>query len=159
MGRRFRTEAPQLPKQFIPNWSHLGSLKAQYESYKNKQEYNYDVRHRSHEGADLSDGSEMSVTGGSVCDPVPGQVMRPADTPRSYIVSTPSGQVRGISRHLVPIPERVEREDAKHQPSQATEQNVVPDLSAPTLVWDPIMTRSKTGTKTISLHSIIGQLS
>ena len=88
------------------------------------------------------------MTGGSDSDPVPGQVMRPADTPRSYIVSTPSGQVRRNSRHLIPVPERVESQDAKHQPSQATEQNVIPDLPAPTLVRDPIMTRSKTGTKT-----------
>ena len=113
---------------------------------KNKQTYNYDVRLRSHERADLSDGSEVSVTGGSDSDPVPGQVMRPADTPRSYIVSTPS-QVRRNSRHLVPVPERVESQDAEHQPSQATEQNVVPDLP-PIQVRDPIMTRSKTGTKT-----------
>ena len=104
MGRRLRTQVPQLPKQFIPNWSHL--VKAQHERYKNKQKYNYDVRHRSHERADLSDGSEVSVTGGSDSDPVPGQVMRPADAPRSYIVSTPSGQVRRNSRHLVPVPER-----------------------------------------------------
>ena len=75
--------------------------------------------------------------------------MRPADTPKSCIVSTPSGQVRRNSQHLLPVPERVESQDAEHQPSQATEQNVVPDLPAPTLVRDPIMTRSKTGTKTI----------
>ena len=95
----------------------------------------------------MSDGSEVSVTGGSDSDPVPGQVMRPADTPRSYIVSTPSGQVRRNSRHLAPVPERVESQDAEHQPSQATEQNIVPDLP-PIQVRDPIMTRSKTGTKT-----------
>ena len=63
MGRRLRTQVPQLSKQFIPNWSHLESLKAQHERYKNKQKYNYDERHRSHERADLSDGSEVSVTG------------------------------------------------------------------------------------------------
>ena len=88
------------------------------------------------------------MTGGSDSDPVPRKVMRPADTPRSYIVSTPSGQVRRNSQHLVPVPERVESQDAKHQPSQATEQNVVPDLPAPTLVRDSIMTSSKAGTKT-----------
>lgn len=75
-------------------------------------------------------------------------VMRPADTPRSYIVSTPSGQVRRNSRHLVPVPERLESQDAEHQPSQATEHNVITDLPAPIMVRDPIMTRSKTGTKT-----------
>ena len=30
MGRRLRTQVPQLPKQFIPNWSHLVSLTTMY---------------------------------------------------------------------------------------------------------------------------------
>ena len=42
---------------------------------------------------------------------------------------------------------RVESQDAEHQPPQAAEQNVVPELPAPTLVRDPIITRSKSGTK------------
>ena len=53
-----------------------------------------DARHRARGRADLSDGSEVWVTGGGDGDPVPGQVIRSADTPRSYIVSTPSGLVR-----------------------------------------------------------------
>ena len=65
--------------------------------------------------------------------------MRSADTSRSYIVSIPSGLVRINSKHLVAIPEREE--------SQDDEQNVVPELPAPALVRDPIITRSKTGTK------------
>lgn len=35
-----------------------------------------------------------------------GEVLSPAAvTPRSYIVNTPSGQLRRNSRHLVPVPE------------------------------------------------------
>ena len=34
MGRRLRTQVPQLPEQFIPNWPHLESLKVQHERYK-----------------------------------------------------------------------------------------------------------------------------
>ena len=33
MGRRLRTQVPQLLEQFIPNWPHLGSLKVQDERY------------------------------------------------------------------------------------------------------------------------------
>ena len=65
MGRRLRTQVPQLPKQFIPNWPHLESFKVQQERYKSKQKEYYDVRHRSHGRADLSDGSEVWVTGDS----------------------------------------------------------------------------------------------
>ena len=61
------------------------------ERYKNKQKGNYDARHRAHGRTGLSDGSEVWVTGGGDDDPVPGQVIMSADTPRSYIVSTPSG--------------------------------------------------------------------
>ena len=66
----------------------------------------YDVRHRSHRRADLCDGSEVWVTGGCDGDPVLGQGMRSADSPRSNIVSISSGPVRRNSRHLVVMPER-----------------------------------------------------
>ena len=66
MGRRFRTQVPQLPKQFIPDWPYLESLKVQRERYKNKQNYYYYIRHQAHGRADLSNGSEVWVTGGSV---------------------------------------------------------------------------------------------
>ena len=149
MGRRLRTQVPQLPKQFIPNWPHMESLKVLHGKYKYKQKDNYDTHHRAHGRPDLSDGSEVWVAGGGDGDPVPGQVMRSADTPRSYFVSTPSGQVRRSSRHLVTIPDREGRPDAKHQPSLEAEQDVIPELHVPAQapVRDPIMTRSKTGTK------------
>ena len=149
MGRRLRTQVPQLPKQFIPNWPHIESLKELHGRYKYKQKDNYDTRHRAHGRPDLSDGSEVWVAGGGDGDPVPGQVMRSADTPRSYFVSTPSGQVRRSSRHLVTIPDREGRPDAEHQPSQEVEQDVIPELHVPVQapVRGPIMTRSKTGTK------------
>ena len=61
MGCRLRTQVPQLPKQFIPNWPHLELLKVLHERYKNKD--NNDIRHRAHGRADLSDGSDVWVTG------------------------------------------------------------------------------------------------
>ena len=82
--------------------------------------------------------------------------MRSADTPMSYIVSTPSGLVRRSTRHLVAIPKREERQVAEHQPSLDADQDVIPELPAPAPVpalpasapiRDPIMTRSKTGTR------------
>ena len=96
------------------------------------------------------------MTGGGDGDPVPAQVIRSADTPRSYIVSTPSGLVRRSTRHLVAIPKREEHQEAEHQPSLDADQDVilelpasapVPELPASAPVRDPIMTRSKTGTR------------
>ena len=149
MGRMLRTQVPQLPKQFIPNWPHIESLKELHGRYKYKQKDNYDTRHRAHGRPDLRDGSEVWVAGGGDGGPVPGQVMRSADTPRSYFVSTPTGQVRRSSRHLVTNPDREGKPDAEHQPSQEVEQDVIPELHVPVQapVRDPIMTRSKTGTK------------
>ena len=77
------------------------------------------------------------MTGGCDGDPVLGQGMRSADSPRSNIVSISSGPVRRNSRHLVAMPERERGE------SQDTEHNVVLELPALTLAWDPIITRSK----------------
>ena len=125
---------------------------------KNKQKDNNDIRHRAHGRANLSDGSDVWVTGGGNGDPVPGQVMKSEDTPRSYIISTPSGPVRRSRRHLVSIPEREEDQEAKHHPSQEAEhhpsqeteyhpsQEAEQDI-IPAPARDPIMTRSKTGTK------------
>eukprot|EP00731_Ephydatia_muelleri_P021495 Em0014g86a len=158
MGRRLRTQGPQLPEQFIPNWPYLESLKVQHERYKNKQKGNYDAHHRAHGRAGLSDGSDVWVTGGGDGDQVPGRVIRSADTPRSYIVSNPSGLVRRSTRHLVAILKREEHQEAEHQPSLDANQDVIPELHVPAPVpvpelpasdpvRDPIMTRSKTGTR------------
>ena len=96
------------------------------------------------------------MTGGGDGDPVPGQVIRSADTPRSYIVITPSGLVRRSTRHLVAIPTMEEHQEAEHQPSLDADQDVIPELPAPAPVpelpvsapvRDPTMTRSITGTR------------
>ncbi|KAL5502709.1 hypothetical protein EMCRGX_G009524 [Ephydatia muelleri] len=140
---RFSPSYPDLESSFIPNWPHLESLNVQQERYKNKQKGNYDARHRAHGRADLSDGSEVWVTGGGDGDPVPGQLMR---------------------RHLA-IPKREECQEAEHQPFPDVDQDVISELPAPAPVAelpapapvaelpasapvrDSTMTRSKTGTR------------
>ena len=68
-------------------------------------------------------------------DPVPGHVIRSADTPRTYIVSTPTGLVR--RSHLVSIPKREEHQEPVHQPSLDANQDVIPELHVPALVPVP----------------------
>ena len=46
------------------------------------------------------------------------------------------------------MPEREERQDAEHEPSQDAEQDVVPEIPSPAAVQETtIITRLKTGTK------------
>lgn len=55
---------------------------------------------------DLRIGTEVWVSSGGN-DHLRGKVTSPADTPSSYIVETPSGEVRRTRGHLVPVPEEI----------------------------------------------------
>ena len=92
----------------------------------------YNRRHRARELPALPDDSEMWVTSSN--RPVPGRVITPVETPRSYLVETPSGQIRRNQQHL----------------------NIVPKSSVSTLpdntpAKSRIMTRSPTGTEMVAL--------
>ena len=65
-----------------------------------------------------------------------GEVRAPAVTPRSYIVDTPSGQLRWNSRHLTPVPEE-QPEEKEGSPEETRGQGHQP-------VRSPIMTRFRT---------------
>ena len=45
MGRRIRTDVPQIPKLFIPNWPHIKHFRELDKKYKAEQKCSYDNRH------------------------------------------------------------------------------------------------------------------
>ena len=45
MGRRIRTELPQLTQTLMPKWSHIKNFRSQDEKFKSSQKMNYDRRH------------------------------------------------------------------------------------------------------------------
>lgn len=133
MGRKLRTSLPLTNKQLIPQWSYLPKFREANEKFKKRQEQDYNRRHRAHEVPALPDDSEVWVTSSN--QPTQGRVITPADTPRSYLVETPTGQIRRNQQHLNIIP------------NSSTDVSV-PD-NIPT-ARSRIMTRSQTGTEIVA---------
>ena len=132
MGRMVRTTLPRLQQQFIPNWSYVETFRRQDEELKSKQKAAFDKRHRATPLTNIPEDTAVFVRTGD--RQVPGTVVSSAPAPRSYLVNTPTGQVRRNRRDLVPIPEE-----------QSLEQHSEP-TTAHRGTRSPILTRSKTGT-------------
>ena len=130
MGRHIRTSLPQSDKHLIPEWPYLQEFRERNQSFKEKQKQDFDRRHRARELPAIPDETEVWIK--SEGNPVQGQVVSSADTPRSYVVDTPTGQVRRNRHHLAVVPDRSPEDES-------------PPIVAP----EPpgrIMTRSQTGT-------------
>ena len=94
-----------------------------------KQKSDYDSRHGTRPLADIPDDTKVWVTTRGAQSP--GQVTAHANTPRSYLVDTPTGTIRRNRAHLTVM-----------QSSDRTGPADTQDRS-------PIMTRSRTGTRII----------
>lgn len=130
MGRHLHTDVPQLKKQLVPCWPHVMNFRSLDQKFKASQKRNYDDRHRVRELPSLPD--KLPVWVESQGKQVPGQITQQAATPRSYLVETPSGEVRRNRSHL-----RVRTENT------APDSNRSDNSAEPT---NTIQTRSRTGT-------------
>ncbi|XP_011410334.1 PREDICTED: uncharacterized protein K02A2.6-like [Amphimedon queenslandica] len=100
MGRRIRTEVPQTQEQFKPKWPYLEKFERAEERHKLKQKQNFDKRRRARSLPALEMDTLVWVNFQN--HQVPGTVADSADTPRSYHVNIPTGQVRRNRRDLRP---------------------------------------------------------
>lgn len=91
MGWRIRTTVPQMRKQLTPTWSYLLELTLANAKFKQLQKKGFDQQHRVQEQSEIPDGSEVVITTDK--EPIDGHVIRPAETPRSYIAETPWGEI------------------------------------------------------------------
>ena len=95
MGRRIRTDIPQVKDNLIPKWEHSQNFRQLDEKTRKD---NYDRHHRVRTLPMLPDKQTVWVeTRGHQ---VPGQVVQTASTPRSYVLQTPSGELRRNRAHL-----------------------------------------------------------
>ena len=127
MGRRLQTDIPQPKRVFIPELPYLTSFCAKDEEQKRQQKAEYDRSHRVKPLPPLPDDELVWVQ--TEDRQVPGRVLQPANTPRSYNVETPFGIVRRNQSHLSPRPGEGPSATAPTEPQQRT-----------------IATRSRTGT-------------
>ena len=104
MGRRLRANIPMTSDQLTPDWTFLKQFKRSNHNFKEQQRRNYNHRHRVRVLTPIPDDTAVWVTSGN--QPTTGQVISPANSPRSYMVETPSGTVRRNRHHLNIRPER-----------------------------------------------------
>ena len=101
----------------------------------------FDREHRVHDLPEIPDDTEVWVT--SDAGPIPGRIVTAAETPRSYVVETPTGEVRRNRSQLRVQPETPTA--GEETPADGEDQPPPPQPSQ-----DPpkvIMTRSRTGTQ------------
>ncbi|KAJ8366288.1 hypothetical protein AAFF_G00363110 [Aldrovandia affinis] len=81
-----------------PACADMENLKRKEQRYRQKQQQNYNRRHRAHDMPHLQPGDHVWVK-----DMLQrGTVVSTADTPRSYLIETPRGTLRRNRFHLSP---------------------------------------------------------
>ena len=94
MGRKIRTDVPQVKDNFIPEWKHLQNFRILDEKYKQTQKENYDRCHGVRTLPLLPQNQTVWVdTRGHQ---VPGQVSREANTPDYILLKHPLESSEGI---------------------------------------------------------------
>ena len=121
MGRKVRTTVPQVAEQFCPNWPFLDQFYRKNQEFKKQQEKQYNRRHQTRPQLELEEGDEVWINTDS--KNTRGYVTSPANTPRSYVVDTPAGQLRRNRSHLTIIPSPAdEPTDSDDTESTATQE-------------------------------------
>ena len=120
MGRRLRANIPVQTSQLIPDFRRKNA------SFKERQKRDFDSHHAVRNRPSITSDTPVWITSGD--DPVPGRVVSPANTPRSYVVDTPSGLVRRNRQHL----------NETQPPQKVTDAEANPARS-------PIQTRLRSG--------------
>ena len=134
MGRRIRTDMPQLPRTFVPEWKYLQHFKEIDKRQKEKQKRDFDRRHRVKTLPVLP--PDTSVWVDTPNGQVSGRIVEQTGEPRSYRVDVPSGEVRRNREQL-----RTRGDSQAGDPH--TREDLQVNATPPT---QTISTRSCTGT-------------
>ena len=92
MGRIIRSTLPQTTNSLIPHWPYLTEFRRVEYSFKAKQKEDHDRRHQTRDLPEIPKDTKVWVTTNG--HHTPGTTITNANTPRSYIVETPSGEIR-----------------------------------------------------------------
>ena len=138
MGRRIRSSVLQIKNLFAPTWTYIPEFSKKKSDFREKQKRNYDWRHRVRDLPDIPDDTGVWIQ--SETEALQGRISTPANTPRSYVVETPAGDLQRNHNHLSIIPSSHEMENhSLSQPGKTSESTVNPSTRR-------IMMRSQTGT-------------
>ena len=103
MGRNIRTNLPQTADNLVPMWPYLEQFRKDNGVFKNKQKINYDRHHQVRDLKQILENTDVWITTDK--QPTSGHMVSSSDTPQSYIVQTPTGELRKNCSHLNIWPE------------------------------------------------------
>ena len=120
MGRRLRTQLPQAPHMLLPaNRDTHVRIREKDEIYKHKMAVNYNRRHRARDLPPLQQGDRVVIRDQNQ----QGIVQQPAiNAPRSYVVKTPTSDIRRNRRALIKLPDATAANN-QSLPADSTEHN------------------------------------
>ena len=102
MGRKTRTELPQIKSQLVPRWTYLETFRHKNNQFKAEQEAQYNRCHRAQALPTLEDNIQVWMK--TKDRQHLAKLKSVADTPRSYLLGGPTGQVRRNRQHITVVP-------------------------------------------------------
>ena len=135
MGRRLRTQLPQIPQHLKPTWSYLTQFQKKDKRFKETQKRNIDKHHRAKELPDVPDGPTVWITSGAT--PVKGTVISSqSEQPRSYNVRA-EGLLQRNRIHLNPVPDNPSCTEQAQDTSAAEPKRIMTRLQTGTAIYPP----------------------
>ena len=139
-GRTIRTNLPQSKSSLIPQGTHTQHLKELHGKYKANQSKYYDNRHRVRSLPPLPNDTPVWVQTENSQEP--GTIVHQAATPRSYLVSTPRGELRRNRINLRPRPGQDDIVETNRAPDTLQEPTDTVEQSQ-----NRVVTRSQSGVR------------
>jgi len=99
MGRVIRSTLPTLDSKLNPKLPELDTLRRREDESRRQQKLCYDKRHHAIPLTPLKPDTEVNIT----THHEQGTILKPADSPRSYYVQTPTKVVRRNREQIVPL--------------------------------------------------------
>lgn len=98
-GRKIRSRVPIAAVELKPGWPDLSIVRGREEVRKQEQKAYFDSHHGARDQKKIPVGTEVWIRDMKV----PATVTQEAETPRSYIVSSPRGTIRRNRKDLTPL--------------------------------------------------------
>ena len=133
MGRNIRSTLPQTTESLIPQWPYLSEFRQTNKSFKRKQKRDHDRCHRTQEVPDIRDNTNVWVTTDG--HNTSGRTVTCGNTPRSYIVETPNGEVRRNRTQLYINPS--DNDNDKHPVTTESHTHIMTSTKTGTPIHPP----------------------
>ncbi|CAB4037730.1 Hypothetical predicted protein, partial [Paramuricea clavata] len=112
-GRKIQTTLPVVSQHLVPTWSYLVAVREKEERIKKRQKKNYDFRNKVKTLQQIEPDCPVWIPDRKES----GTIINKFETPRSYVVKTPTTTVQRNRRHLIEDPSKNSREELQEATS------------------------------------------